>query len=354
MQVAGLGQGSWRRTIAWPMAGATLFLLAACAVNPTPIPTASGIPENAHGILSSDGPAASLPGENAATTVDGLPGEPDPGLTPGATNPAVTQANIRTTICTSGWTAKVRPPESYTEDLKRSQITAYGYADQKVADYEEDHLISLEIGGAPRDTRNLWPEPYTATLADGRSVGARVKDLLENRLHDLVCAGSLSLATAQHEEATEWITAWFALDGQAPPPGIAAIPTPVPTARVTPRPTPKPTGKPAPKPTPKPTPKPVIGTIKVTVTSFTSSVSPGQDASITIRTTAGASCSIVVEYKSGPSQAKGLGPEKANSSGVASWTWLVGSRTTHGSWPVTVTCSSGGKTASGHATLVVS
>jgi hypothetical protein len=25
-------------------------------------------------------------------------------------------------------------------------------------DYEEDHLISLELGGAPRDPKNLWPQ----------------------------------------------------------------------------------------------------------------------------------------------------------------------------------------------------
>ena len=26
-------------------------------------------------------------------------------------------------------------------------------------DYQEDHLISLELGGHPTDRRNLWPEP---------------------------------------------------------------------------------------------------------------------------------------------------------------------------------------------------
>jgi hypothetical protein len=266
------------------------------------------------------------------------------------TNPAVTQANIQRTICTSGWTATVRPSEAYTTALKRTQIVAYGYTDRALADYEEDHLISLEIGGAPQDPRNLWPEPYTVKLSDGRSVGARVKDLIENRLHDLVCAGTISLTTAQHEEATEWVTAWFALDGQAPPPGIAAIPTPAPT----PKPASKPTPKPAPKPTPRPTPKPASGTLKVTVTNLTSPVSPGEDATVGIRTRAGASCSIVVRYKSGPSKAQGLGPLKVDGSGVGSWTWLVGSRTTHGSWPITITCVSAGKSASAHATLVVS
>src|SRR5216683_2609243 len=28
------------------------------------------------------------------------------------------------------------------------------------AHYEEDHLVSLELGGHPRDPRNLWPERW--------------------------------------------------------------------------------------------------------------------------------------------------------------------------------------------------
>lgn len=57
---------------------------------------------------------------------------PDPARTPGAVNPAVTQANINDTICVPGWTATVRPPESYTERLKRRQIAEYGYADRRL------------------------------------------------------------------------------------------------------------------------------------------------------------------------------------------------------------------------------
>lgn len=315
-----------------------VLVVAGCGSGtPTAVPFAPDLSQAPHSIVRSDGSPSGQP--NAfASTVDGLPGEPDPALTPGVTNPAVTQANIQRTICTSGWTATVRPSEAYTTALKRTQIVAYGHTDRTLADYEEDHLISLEIGGAPQDPRNLWPEPYTVKLSDGRSVGARVKDLIENRLHDLVCAGTISLATAQHEEATEWVTAWFALDGQAPPPGIAAIPTPAPTS----------------KPTSKPTPKPASGTLKVKVTNLTSPVSAGEDATVRIRTRAGASCSIVVRYKSGPSKAQGLGPLKVDGYGAGSWTWLVGSRTTHGSWPITITCVSARKSASAHATLVVS
>ena len=71
--------------------------------------------------------------------------------------------------------------------------------------------------------------------------------------------------------------------------------------------------------------------------SLTSPISPGADATITVRTTSGVSCSIVVNYKSGPSQAQGLDPKTAGSDGVCSWTWKVGTNTTPGTWSIVVT-----------------
>ncbi|WP_257581586.1 hypothetical protein [Streptomyces sp. TLI_146] len=76
---------------------------------------------------------------------------PDPVCQPGADNPDVTQATITSTICVSGWTSMVRPPTGYINPLKIQQIAAYGYSDTSTADYEEDHLFPLELGGAPRD-----------------------------------------------------------------------------------------------------------------------------------------------------------------------------------------------------------
>jgi hypothetical protein len=111
---------------------------------------------------------------------------PDPRRTPGAVNPAVTQANIDSTICVQGWTRTVRPPERYTESLKRQQMREYGYTDHHLSDFEEDHLIPLELAGALADPRNLWPEPHVAP----GGWGSRRKDYLENRLHRLVCEGA--------------------------------------------------------------------------------------------------------------------------------------------------------------------
>lgn len=127
---------------------------------------------------------------------------PDPQRTPGVANPDVTQANIDQTICVSGWTKTIRPPASYTNKLKLEQIKEYKYKDKKPASYEEDHLISLQLGGHPQDPKNLWPQPYN------QSCGARIKDVLETRLKRLVCDGKLSLADAQKAIATNWVAAY--------------------------------------------------------------------------------------------------------------------------------------------------
>jgi len=129
---------------------------------------------------------------------------PDPGLTPGALNPAVTQENIAETICVPGWTRTVRPPREFTSAMKREQIDAAGFEDRRMGHYEEDHLVPLELGGAPSDPRNLWPEPRQP--ADGW--GADRKDVLEYQLGRLVCAGRLSLSEAQQAIATDWIVAY--------------------------------------------------------------------------------------------------------------------------------------------------
>jgi hypothetical protein len=112
-------------------------------------------------------------------------------LTPGALNPQVTQATIASTICRTGWTRTVRPPVSYTNRLKREGLSAYGLRGPP-SGYQEDHLISLELGGHPTDRRNLWPEPYPR---------ASEVDQVENELNRLVCSKRISLAEGQRRES---------------------------------------------------------------------------------------------------------------------------------------------------------
>ena len=116
----------------------------------------------------------------------------DPVRTPGVLNPDVTQANIKQTICVPGWTRTVRPPVDYTNALKVKQMRAYDELGSP-SDYQEDHLISLELGGNSTDPRNLWPEPYPR---------AATVDQIENDLNAKVCSGVLTLAEAQLQEST--------------------------------------------------------------------------------------------------------------------------------------------------------
>ncbi|BAP88345.1 putative uncharacterized protein [Burkholderiales bacterium GJ-E10] len=138
---------------------------------------------------------------------------PDPLRTPGAVDPRVTQDNLRETICRrGGYTRSVRPSMKYTERLKRRQIEEYGYGDHRMRDYEEDHLVSLELGGAPADPRNLWPEPHHVI----GGWGSYAKDKLENRLHTLVCHHRIPLTEAQSEIASDWIAAYRRYIGPTP------------------------------------------------------------------------------------------------------------------------------------------
>ena len=125
---------------------------------------------------------------------------PKPNVTPGKADPALT-AQV---ICAKGFTTTTI--RNVTEATKNQVYNAYGI--QNHAGYctgpegcEVDHLISLELGGS-NDPANLWPQPYVGQW------NAHDKDKLENRLHQLVCAGQVSLQQAQHDISTNWILSY--------------------------------------------------------------------------------------------------------------------------------------------------
>jgi len=132
--------------------------------------------------------------------------KPDSKLTPGAINPAVTQANIKDNVCKSGWTDTIRPTVTYTNKLKTTQlattykslVATYG---AEMSGYEEDHLISLQLGGDPKDPKNLWPEPYAG-------INARKKDVIETKLKRMICAGTITLKEAQLAISKDWVAAY--------------------------------------------------------------------------------------------------------------------------------------------------
>lgn len=110
----------------------------------------------------------------------------------GATDPAVTQATIKSTVCVPGYTSTVR---AVTEATKKAILSR----DRATQPSEVDHFISLEIGGSNDPDKNLWAQPYAGKY------GARVKDVVETALKREVCSGKMTLVAAQSCITSDWI-----------------------------------------------------------------------------------------------------------------------------------------------------
>jgi Bacterial SH3 domain len=176
---------------------------------------------------------------------------PDALRTPGAANPDVTQENIGDNICNKDWaTGSIRPKTSVTDPIKIQTMSSYGFTDAK-ADYELDHLISLQVGGCPTCVTNLWPEAYgdrqhhmtqqqraawNRSNANSTDVlpGSLEKDMVENHVHDEICRNvpdaklstlrkkfppkvSITLKRGQDILATDWYSCYLnMMDGNKP------------------------------------------------------------------------------------------------------------------------------------------
>ncbi|MCA6093409.1 hypothetical protein LE181_14725 [Streptomyces sp. SCA3-4] len=130
---------------------------------------------------------------------------PDLKCTPGATNPKVTQATLKTTICRSGYTADIRPSTNITGREKTANAASYGYKGS-LKDAEYDHLISLQLGGDPNDPRNLWVQPPSPGHKEGAGPN-NPKDSVESKLKAAICAGKTDLVKAQKAIVKDWTTA---------------------------------------------------------------------------------------------------------------------------------------------------
>lgn len=161
---------------------AIALLLAACA--PDACPTCAPV---APPVTPPPGPTFQPPTPFMRAPTSQLP----PASAPGEVNPAVTQATIGATICVSGWTAKVRPPVGYTEPIKERLMETAGVPSSRSKDYELDHRVPLEAGGAPSDPRNLWLESYLGPW------NAHMKDKLETYARRQVCSGRMTLDAAR-------------------------------------------------------------------------------------------------------------------------------------------------------------
>jgi hypothetical protein len=198
---------------------------------------------------------------------------------------------------------------SYTDNLKLEGIVAYAYADKNPSDYEEDHLIPLELGGDGYSPANLWPEPRYGTHT------ASEKDAVENYLHGMVCSGGVTLAEAQTAIARNWETAGSAQPSISPP---ATSGPPVQTS------------------------------FEITITS-------SSYGSVAATTSPGATCRAQATLPSGRiSTAAGLQvSETAGADGIVSWSYGTTSSTTPGTGLHAVSCSYQGVTKSASAPFTV-
>jgi Protein of unknown function (DUF3761) len=130
--------------------------------------------------------------------------EPDRRCLPGAYYLKLTT----TVICSSAFrTSSIRTvPQQEKFAVEREygmKAAYYGYS------IEIDHIVSLELGGS-NDIANLFPEPGSGIA------NYHVKDRLENRLHDMVCADQITLSAAQHGIAADWEALYRRLYGVPP------------------------------------------------------------------------------------------------------------------------------------------
>jgi hypothetical protein len=89
-------------------------------------------------------------------------------------------------------------------------LTRVGVDPSSAVAYELDHFVPLAIGGHPRSEDNLWLQRW-----DGEW-NARVKDRLERRLQQMVCAGDITLQAARVAVQSDWHAAYRRFVAQDP------------------------------------------------------------------------------------------------------------------------------------------
>ena len=235
--------------------------------------------------------------------------------------PGVTFHVSVATICRSGYSTSVR---DVAESEKNQVYAEYGITHHTTGQYEIDHLISLELGGS-NAIGNLWPE-----LNDHPHGYLNSKDILENRLHALLCTGKVSLRSVQTLIASNWVSAYHQFLGAWPKANAVR-----PTATTTTEPVATTTMGPGATTTSH------VGSVKIT--SLIKSVAPGGHESLTVHSSKPSdSCTLAVTLPSGRvSTESGLGRTTADASGDATWKWLIGSTTGAGTAQVSVNCSTG-------------
>ena len=132
---------------------------------------------------------------------------PDRRCSPGAYYSKLTTS----VICAS--TFRTGPIRNVPESEKFAVEQEYGLgAKHYGSTLEIDHIVSLELGGS-NDIASLYPEE---AKLPGNAPGFHVKDKLENKLHDLVCEGTMTLRRVQRQIATVWQALYQKAFGSSP------------------------------------------------------------------------------------------------------------------------------------------
>jgi hypothetical protein len=86
---------------------------------------------------------------------------------------------------------------NYVSDMLTTVIRV-----EKTTPAQDKTLCSLELGGAPQDLANLWPELWNG------DANAHMKDAVEIFLNREVCRGAMPLAEAQRQIVTDWLAVY--------------------------------------------------------------------------------------------------------------------------------------------------
>lgn len=117
--------------------------------------------------------------------------------------------NFSTTICKTGWTATIRPPQQFTSKLKQDQLVKF-HLPGTISNYEGDHRIPLELGGHPvfLPQGGTWILVAETNFSDESPGSPNPKDSDEGTLRQKVCAGTLTLRDAQNQLIAKWLGPW--------------------------------------------------------------------------------------------------------------------------------------------------
>lgn len=128
-------------------------------------------------------------------------------ITPGMVNEEVTVADLSKP-------SFIKDARKVSEEIKLDVLKAYDIPHSDRDLYEIDHRVPLECGGA-NDIKNLWAQPWHINV-NGKDMGAKCKDRLENKIHQMIITGKIGLKDGQELFLSNWTEGYLKYVGQFP------------------------------------------------------------------------------------------------------------------------------------------